>query len=127
MRDLSRLMRSDTEQLGFSLQLKDDDALDEWNINLFGFSDCPLAEVGTVFGGASGSACEYSVDLRPRFRGVASCFTSRRVAGYLFCLEGILMLRRTLRFRRDPRVDERCALRSAWNGASHVFPGVVKI
>ncbi|CAM9301896.1 unnamed protein product [Hapterophycus canaliculatus] len=44
MRDLSRLMRSDTEKLGFSLQLKDDDALDEWNINLFGFSDCPLAE-----------------------------------------------------------------------------------
>lgn len=45
MRDLSRLMRSDTEKLGFSLQLKDDDALSEWNINLFGFSDCPLAEV----------------------------------------------------------------------------------
>ncbi|CAM9273343.1 unnamed protein product [Ascophyllum nodosum] len=44
MRDLSRLMRSDTEKLGFSLQLKNDDALHEWNINLFGFSDCPLAE-----------------------------------------------------------------------------------
>lgn len=38
-------MRSDTEKLGFSLQLKNDDALNEWNINLFGFSDCPLAEV----------------------------------------------------------------------------------
>lgn len=45
MRDLSRLMRSDTEKLGFSLQLKNDDALNEWNINLFGFSDCPLADV----------------------------------------------------------------------------------
>ncbi|CAM9408912.1 unnamed protein product [Ectocarpus sp. 6 AP-2014] len=44
MRDLSRLMRSDTKKLGFSLQLKNDDALHEWNINLFGFSDCPLAE-----------------------------------------------------------------------------------
>ncbi|CAM9502792.1 unnamed protein product [Laminaria digitata] len=44
MRDLSRLMRSDTEKLGFSLQLKNDDALNEWNINLFGFSDCPLAD-----------------------------------------------------------------------------------
>jgi len=45
MRDLSRLMRSDTEKLGFSLQLKNDDALNEWDINLFGFSDCPLADV----------------------------------------------------------------------------------
>lgn len=49
MRDLSRLMRSDTEKLGFSLQLKNDDALNEWNINLFGFSDCPLAEVRESF------------------------------------------------------------------------------
>lgn len=48
MRDLSRLMRLDTEKLGFSLQLKNDDALNEWNINLFGFSDCPLAEVGAL-------------------------------------------------------------------------------
>ncbi len=38
-------MRSDTEKLGFSLQLKNDDALNEWDINLFGFSDCPLADV----------------------------------------------------------------------------------
>ncbi|CAM9261604.1 unnamed protein product [Choristocarpus tenellus] len=42
MRDLSRLMRSNTEALGFSLQLKSDDCLNEWDINLFGFSDCPL-------------------------------------------------------------------------------------
>lgn len=49
MRDLSRLMRSDTEKLGFSLQLKNDDALNEWSINLFGFSDCPLAEVRKPF------------------------------------------------------------------------------
>lgn len=48
MRDLSRLMRSDTEKLGFSLQLKNDDALNEWNINLFGFSDCPLADVRCI-------------------------------------------------------------------------------
>lgn len=46
MRDLSRLIRSNTEVLGFSLELKNDDALNEWSINLFGFSDCPLAEVG---------------------------------------------------------------------------------
>lgn len=38
-------MRSDTEKLGFSLQLKNDDTLNEWSVNLFGFSDCPLAEV----------------------------------------------------------------------------------
>lgn len=43
-------MRSDTEQLGFSLQPKNDEALNEWNINLFGFSDCPLAEVGKMLG-----------------------------------------------------------------------------
>lgn len=57
MRDLSRLMRSDTEKLGFSLQLKDDDALDEWNINLFGFSDCPLAEVRTKIIVQNASSC----------------------------------------------------------------------
>ncbi|KAG5190836.1 ubiquitin-conjugating enzyme/RWD-like protein [Tribonema minus] len=44
MRDLSRLMRTDTSSLGFTLELVHDDNLTLWRVKVFGFTDCPLAE-----------------------------------------------------------------------------------
>ncbi|CAM9783816.1 unnamed protein product [Chrysoparadoxa australica] len=44
MRDLSRMMRIDTDELGFSLELKDEDNLHCWRVKLSGFTDCPLAD-----------------------------------------------------------------------------------
>ncbi|CAN0191486.1 unnamed protein product [Discosporangium mesarthrocarpum] len=35
-------MRTDTRVLGFCIKMKNDDSLTEWDINLFGVSECPM-------------------------------------------------------------------------------------
>lgn len=81
MRDLSRLMRSNTENLGFSLQLKNDDALNEWSINLFGFADCALAEVGAVLACLLHAVPAESRTARGRYRGLVGCLAWSEACG----------------------------------------------
>jgi ubiquitin-protein ligase len=42
MKDLQRMMRSDTASLGFSLEPVNEDNMTLWKVKLFGFTDCPL-------------------------------------------------------------------------------------
>ncbi|CAM9849058.1 unnamed protein product [Phaeothamnion confervicola] len=44
MRDLSRMMRTDTSALGFGLEPVHEDCMTVWRVKLFGFVDCPLAK-----------------------------------------------------------------------------------